>query len=212
MEKPIAITKSFQSQDWVQSDSVLYDRKIDLTTTGLQHAYNKHLREISKENALIICEYIDETTTRDQPSDFSPNYQNFIKIRPLTLVRPYFGKDDIVAFLNISKKTDPVDPLHKWIGTYNQFNMVLTRFFKWLYYPGVEQHKRKKPEVVDNIPRLTRKEKSIYKPSELWTPEEDLLFLKYCPSSRIRCYHMIQRDIGCRPQNLYSFLSLVMFA
>lgn len=202
MEKPIAITKSFQSQDWVQSDSVLYDRKIDLTTTGLQHAYNKHLREISKENALIICEYIDAMKIE---INLSNNYKGST-IRLLTQLSKFHKnktfnsmvRDDIVAFLNISKKPDPVDPLHKWIGTYNQFNMVLTRFFKWLYYPGVEQHKRKKPEVVDNIPRLTRKEKSIYKPSELWTPEEDLLFLKYCPSSRIRCYHMIQRDIGCR--------------
>lgn len=206
MEKPIAITKSFQSQDWVQSDSVLYDRKIDLTTTGLQHAYNKHLREISKENALIICEYIDAMKIE---INLSNNYKGST-IRLLTQLSKFHKnktfnsmvRDDIVAFLNISKKPDPVDPLHKWIGTYNQFNMVLTRFFKWLYYPGVEQHKRKKPEVVDNIPRLTRKEKSIYKPSELWTPEEDLLFLKYCPSSRIRCYHMIQRDIGCRPNEV----------
>jgi hypothetical protein len=80
--------------------------------------------------------------------------------------------------------------------------MVVTRFFKWLYSPGIEQSKRKKPEVVVNIPRLRRKEKSVYKPSEVWTPEEDLLFLKYCPSSRIRCYHMIQRDVGCRPNEV----------
>jgi hypothetical protein len=56
--------------------------------------------------------------------------------------------------------------------------------------------------MVQNIPRLTRKEKSVYKPTDLWTNEEDLLFLRYCPSSRIRCYHAVERDTGCRPKEI----------
>jgi hypothetical protein len=47
----------------------------------------------------------------------------------------------------------------------------LLRFFKWLYYPDLEPDKRPKPEVVTNISRLRRKEKSIYRPSDLWTVE-----------------------------------------
>jgi hypothetical protein len=80
--------------------------------------------------------------------------------------------------------------------------MHLARFFKWLYYPVIEPDKRPKPEVIDNIPQLRRKEKSIYKPTDLWTPEEDLLFLKYCPSKRMKCYHVIARDLGCRPHEI----------
>ena len=102
MEKPIAITKSFQSQDWVQSDSVLYDRKIDLTTTGLQHAYNKHLREISKENALIICEYIDAMKIE---LNLSNNYKGST-IRLLTQLSK-FHKDK--AFFLVSKSSS-VEP------------------------------------------------------------------------------------------------------
>jgi hypothetical protein len=49
--------------------------------------------------------------------------------------------------------------------------------------------KRPRPEVVDNIPQLKQKEQSIYKPTDLWTVQDDLLFLKYCPSKRIKCYH-----------------------
>jgi integrase/recombinase XerD len=30
----------------------------------------------------------------------------------------------------------------------------------------------------------------------------DLLFLKYCPNSRERCYHTISRDLSCRPHEV----------
>ncbi len=76
------------------------------------------------------------------------------------------------------------------------------RFFKWLYYPDIEPDKRPKPEIVQNIPQLKRKEKSIYKPTDLWTSEDDLLFLKYCPSKRMKCYHAMSRDLSCRPHEL----------
>ena len=55
---------------------------------------------------------------------------------------------------------------------------------------------------MENIAELRRKEKSIYKPSDLWTPEEDLLFLRYCPSKRMKCYHAIARDLACRPHEI----------
>jgi hypothetical protein len=61
---------------------------------------------------------------------------------------------------------------------------------------------RPNPSVVESIPQLKRKEKSIYKPTDLWTAEDGLLFLKYCPSKRIRCYHMVSRDLSCRPHEL----------
>ena len=80
--------------------------------------------------------------------------------------------------------------------------MHLVRFFKWLHYPDLEPKKRPKPEVIQNILQLKRKEQSIYKPTDLWTAEEDLLFLKYCPSKRIKCYHVMSRDTGCRPHEL----------
>jgi hypothetical protein len=90
----------------------------------------------------------------------------------------------------------------KWIGSYNLYCIQLIRFFKWLFSPDIEPDKRPKPAVVQNIPQIRRKEKSIYKPSDLWTNEEDLLFLRYCPSSRMKCYHSVVRDTGCRPHEI----------
>jgi hypothetical protein len=76
------------------------------------------------------------------------------------------------------------------------------RFFKWLYSPDIEQKKRPKPSVIENIPQLKRKEKSIYKPTDLWTAEDDSLFLKHCPNPRDRCYHAMSRDSAARPHEL----------
>jgi integrase len=111
-------------------------------------------------------------------------------------------RQDVIAFLDRFRKSETADPLHKWIGTYNLYGIYLLRFFKWLYYSDVEPHKRAKPPVVENIPQLKRKEQSIYKPSDLWSQEDDLLFLKYCPSKRMKCYHAMSRDTGCRPHEL----------
>ena len=55
---------------------------------------------------------------------------------------------------------------------------------------------------MENIPKLHRKEISIYEPADLWTPEDDLLFLKYCPSKREKCYHTISRDLSARPHEI----------
>ena len=94
------------------------------------------------------------------------------------------------------------DPLHKWIGTYNLKRTILLRFFKWLHCPSAEPKKRKIPVVIENIPMLKRREQSIYKPTDLWTLEDDLLFLKYCPNKRDKCYHAISRDTSCRPNEI----------
>ena len=76
-----------------------------------------------------------------------------------------------MAFLDSLRKPESVDPMSKWIGSYNLYCIQLIRFFKWLFSPDIERDKRLKPTVVQNIPLLKRKEKSIYKPSDLWTNE-----------------------------------------
>jgi hypothetical protein len=111
-------------------------------------------------------------------------------------------RNDLLLFLDSFRKTENSDPLHKWAGTYNLYRIHLVRFFKWLYHPAIDQNQRTKPSVIDNIPRLKRKERSIYKPTDLWTEEDDSLFLKFCPNPRDRCYHAMSRDSAARPREL----------
>jgi integrase len=55
-----------------------------------------------------------------------------------------------------------------------------------------------------DIPKLKRKEKSCYKPSDLWTQEDDLLFLKWVTNKRDRCYHTMSGDLSARPHEILS--------
>ena len=113
-------------------------------------------------------------------------------------------RQDVIAFLNSFRRSEPLDSLHRWIGTYNLYAIHLTMFFKWLYNPELEPKSRPKPPCVENIPQLKRKEKSVYKPTDMWTIEDDLLYLKYCPIIRDKCYHAISRDSSCRPHEILS--------
>lgn len=185
---------------------IILERKIDDITSGLQPEYSRLLHTVSEENLLTIGNYIQALRVEIDPSD---HYRRDVIRLLCTLSRynkkPSFkdmNRDDIISFLESYRKPEISDPMHRWIGTYNLFRMLLFRFFKWLYYPDLEQKKRLKPEVIQNILQLKRKEQSIYKPTDLWTADDDLLFLKYCPSKRIKCYHAMSRDTGCRPHEL----------
>jgi hypothetical protein len=160
-----------------------------------------------KENVLTICDYISSLKSEINPSDhyrkntiislcnLSTFFKNAKPFREIT-------REDLLSFLDSYRKPESVDPLHKWIGTYNTYRIQLMRFFKWLYFPDIEQKKRPKPSVIENIPQLKRKEKSIYKLTDLWTAKDDSLFLRYCPNPRDRCYHAMSRDSAARPHEL----------
>jgi integrase/recombinase XerD len=60
----------------------------------------------------------------------------------------------------------------------------------------------KKPSCIIGIKQIKRKEKSCYKPSDLWTEEDDLVFLKWVTNRRDRCYHAVARDLSARPHEI----------
>jgi integrase/recombinase XerD len=185
----------------------LFEQKLELAMEGLEPHFLEHMKtKISPDNALTISKYI--LSMRVETS-LSTNYRRTI-VSSLKLLSEYlsnkpFGnitRDEVISFLDSLRKDDSEDLMHKWIGSYNLRLTSFTRFFKWLYYQNTEPSKRPKPHVIENIWPLKRKEQSIYKPSDLWTAEDDLLFLKYCPSKRIKCFHVMSRDTSCRPHEL----------
>jgi integrase/recombinase XerD len=184
-------------------------QKIEDATKGLATRYFNLLHSLlpqNKENVMIICNYIQSMRQELNPSD---NYRGDVII-VLGKFSMFFKKsfmeitrENILSFLNSFRKPEATDPLHKWIGTYNNYRIHLMRFFRWLYYPDIHPSKnRPKPPPIENIPQLKRKEKSIYKPTDLWTDEEDSLFLRYCPNPRDRCYHAMSDGSACRPHEL----------
>jgi integrase/recombinase XerD len=172
--------------------------------------------KLSKENAMTICDYLIAMKREINPRI---SYKEKI-IHILTLLSRAVGiekkfidmtRDDILySFLDKYRKSEKQDPLHRWIGGYNLRIVTLSRFFKWLYYPNIDDSKKrselsaleKKPECIMGIKQLKRKEVSCYKPTDLWTQEDDLLFLKWVTNKRDRCYHTMARDLSARPHEI----------
>jgi integrase len=180
----------------------------DLSKPYFHNALKKLVKE-SGDNANIICDYIIAEI-------------NEINIKPLTregkikiliwLSNFHSGKsfqnmtkNDVLTYLNSSRKPIAEDPSQRWIGSYNGRQMILLKFFKWLYNPDEpDQRKRITPTCMQGIKRLPKKEITPYKPSDIWDSREHAIFLKYCPDKRDRCYHAMANDMSARPHEILS--------
>lgn len=119
--------------------------------------------------------------------------------------------EDLQLYLDSYRKTEEDDPFHKWIGTYNQRIGLLGKFFRWLCFPELEHWERAKlkppmmqarPPHTKAIRSIKRVEESIYTSNDMWTEEDDALFLKYCPDTEIKAYHTMRRDTSARPHEI----------
>jgi integrase len=170
---------------------------------------------LSKENALTICDYVIAMKREINPRLSYKKYtiQFLSKLSKTVGLEKKFidmTRDDVLCYLDKCRKPENEDPLHKWIGSYNIKLVILSRFFKWLYYPNVEDPKRRnqisalerKPDCIMGIKLLKRKEISCYKPTDMWSQEDDLVFLKWVTNKRDRCYHTMARDLSARPHEI----------
>jgi integrase len=201
-------TKSKSSSSRIITPDI--ETKIDSLTAGALPYFNsifKQIALVNQQNAEILCEFITaEYNERNvkfstrlvhikiiSSFDRYLNYKDFLHIT----------KHNIMQYLSTLRKTESEDPTHKWIGTYNTRQMVLSKFFKWLYNQNEPDcKKRVTPPCMQGIKTLPRKEKSPYKPSDIWTNEEHAIFLKYCPEKRDKCYHSMANDTSARPHEL----------
>jgi integrase len=165
------------------------------------------LLEKDEENILIICDYITaeqneinlKESTKEGKIKVLVDLLKFLNYKNLRIV----NKNDILSFLNKYRKNEEIDPTHRWIGTWNNRHMILLKFFRWIndpYNPDLKN--RKMPQCMSGVKRLTRKEISRYKPSDLWTIRECEVFLKHCPSKRDRAFLSMALDTSCRPHEL----------
>ena len=193
------------------------EKKIILATEGFMTKFSEStLRDkLSKENALAVADYIIAMKREINPRLNYTRYtiQFLFELSKVIGIEKYFvdmTRNDILFYLDKCRKPEDEDPLHKWIGSYNLKRIILMRFFKWLYYSNIVSPKRRnelsleenKPECITGIPQLKRKEISCYRPTDLWTQEDDLLFLKWVTNKRDRCYHTMARDLSARPHEI----------
>jgi predicted nucleic acid-binding protein len=144
------------------------EKKLESITKSLRKQYFKNsLVTLSKkniENARTICNYIiaeqTEINIKDSTKEskikilvwLSNHFQDQKSFKDLT-------KYDILDFLNTSRKSILEDPYQKWIGSYNGRQIVLNKFFRWLYNPDEpNQRNRETPSCMIGIKKLPRKE------------------------------------------------------
>lgn len=186
------------------------ERSIDSITKSLSRPYfNKILKDLTKtniDNAKTIVDYIIAEQTELNIKDSTKEG----KIKVLVWLSNFVGtklfkemeKRDIISYLNSLRKSTVEDPSNKWIGTYNGRQIILLKFFRWLYYPNEDVRNRPTPACMQGIRKLPRKEKTSYKPSDIWEAREHAIFLKYCPYKRDRCYHALANDMSARPSEI----------
>ncbi|HJS64303.1 MAG TPA: hypothetical protein VJ767_05540, partial [Nitrososphaeraceae archaeon] len=192
----------------IESYSDLENKIYSITKYQTQYI-KKILIELSKnnpENADIICNFIINEQNEINIKESTKEW----KIKILVLLCKYLKnksfksitKEEILSYLNSSRKPESIDPMHKSIGTWNNRQLLFLKFFKWLYHQNEDPRNRQTPTCMQGVKQLPRKEKSAYKASDLWAEEQNSIFLKYCPSSRDRCYHAMANDMSARPHEI----------
>jgi integrase/recombinase XerD len=214
------LAPELSAQATSKNNNELLEKKINALTEGFSTTRFCELilrdrNRLSEENALTVSDYIIAMKREVNPT---LNYKRST-IQIITELSKTIGiakkfvdmtRDDLLSYLDKCRKLENEDRLHKWIGSYNIRLVVLSRFFKWLHYPKVDDPKRRnelstlerKPDCIMGIRQLKRKEISCYKPSDLWSQEDDLLFLKWVTNKRDRCYHTMARDLSARPHEI----------
>ncbi len=187
-------------------------KKIMSTTNSCSKQYFKsiliNIAMENEENVNIICDYIiaEETEINIKNSTKEGRIKVLVwlsKFHDNKISFKQMKKQDILEFLNNLRKPIDVDPTQKWIGSYNGRQIILNKFFRWLYNADEPDHTRRlTPGCMKGIKQLPRKEKTAYSPSDLWEQREHFIFLKYCPSIRDRCYHALANDMSARPHEI----------
>jgi integrase len=206
----MAVTTAAIDNIVTQSQNI--QEKIDILTAGALPYYNsifKQLALANPQNADILYEFVTaehnernvKLSTRLTHIKIIYSFARFLRHKDFLQVT----KQDTMQYLSSLRKTELQDPSHRWIGTYNTRQMVLSKFFKWLYNRNEPDYsKRLTPPCMHGVKTLPRKEKSPYTPSDIWTNEDHAIFLKYCPEKRDKCYHSMANDTSCRPHELLS--------
>jgi integrase len=200
-------TLPIATQSKSKQQSVNFERLVQNQPNYIRRLY-KEILETGPANARIIYDYIISEEAETNIQEFTKSD----KIKKLCLLSRFFHhqkcfsemtKSDILCYLNSLRKAIEVDPTHKSIGTYNGRQMVFMKFLRWIYNPDESDHrKRITPPCMIGIKMLPRREKSPYKPEDIWTADDHAIFLRYCPMARDRFWHSMVYDTSARPHEI----------
>src|SRR5918992_4125117 len=111
------------------------EKEIDRLTLGAPQYFKSIVMKMANanlQNAETVCEFISSETSERNLKLSS----RLTKIKILCLFNRHLNykqfqlvtKDDIRNYLDSLRKPEAQDPTHKWIGTYNTRQMVISKF------------------------------------------------------------------------------------
>jgi Phage integrase, N-terminal SAM-like domain len=165
---------TYAAKACTQNQNVDLEKRIDILTASALAYYNSIFKQLARSNpnnAQILCDFI--TTEYNEQNMKLGTRLTHIKII-CSFIRYLQYKDfqritksDVIYYLNSLRKQESVDPSHKWIGTFNTRQIVLSKFFRWIYNQNEADHNKwLTPPCMQGVKILARKERSPYKPSE----------------------------------------------
>jgi hypothetical protein len=167
------------------------------------------LSSSSSYNPSISSSSITTLTTRETMSASMPVVENKILAAATANLKPHIikllGKQSNQNAITISQYVYAMNTEINPSASYGENQLKVLCYLSDLHKqkPFLEKTRDDVLQyLVKNIPSFKRKEQSIYKPTDLWTEQDDALFLKYCPNKRDRCYHMVAHDSSCRPSEI----------
>lgn len=193
-------------------------KHLDNATEGLtsdpnneKNSFKTSILKLTHDNAVLVVNFMNDSINRENVTIATRKNKIGAITRFMKFLIGKYGKeisykevkrDDFTDFQYSLKKSATQDTLHRWIGTYNQYLRNIKTFYRFINDPNSEPRDRQLPDYLIGINQIHRKEITTYQPSDMWTEEEDLIFLKYCQDPRIKFYHMAARDTSGRPHEL----------
>lgn len=151
------------------------DKSIDFLTAGSPpyfHSIFIKMASANPENAKLLCKFLSSECNNCYINIKPSTKQTHIKI--ICWFDRFVGhkdfskltRDDFIAYFGSLRKGELEDPTHRWIGTHNTGQIILCKFFKWLYNQNESDSKNWiTPPCLQAIKPLPRRERSPYKPS-----------------------------------------------
>ena len=126
-----------------ENDTIAYRKINSITKTCTKQYFNNILKILAKENpenAQTICDYIvaEETEINIKNSTKEGRIKVLVWLSNFYRNKKSFKdmeKQDILDYLNNLRKPITDDPTQRWIGSYNGRQIILNKFFRWLYHP-----------------------------------------------------------------------------
>jgi integrase/recombinase XerD len=194
-------------KDKMVTGNPVADRKIELALEGMpNHTKYQFLTEFPDDNKLVVADFLNDFVIRENVTYGTKRVyihnllylSRHLKHKPFKLVT----RDDILSYLQTLRRPLSADVKQKWINTHNNRLVIYLKFFKWLYFPDLAAKERPTPDVVKDLPLLKKKEKTHVQATDLWTTQDDEVFLKYCSDPRVALFHIMSLDTSARPHEL----------